>query len=147
MKSIFSLLAGLLALVLVPVAQAEMPRMELTAGMYRIDTEVAADQQNRMLGLMHRKSMPQHHGMLFVFPQANTHCMWMRNTLLPLSVAFIDDNGVVINIEDMQPQTEDSHCAKRPARFALEMNLGWFRERGIKSGSKIGGIERAPQPR
>jgi len=130
-----------------PAVQAEMPRLELTAGMYRIDAEVAADQQNRMVGLMHRKSMPQHQGMLFVFPQQNTHCMWMRNTLLPLSVAFLDDNGVVINVEDMQPQTEDSHCARRPARFALEMNLGWFRERGIKSGSKIGGIERAPQPR
>ncbi|MCK6413098.1 MAG: DUF192 domain-containing protein [Azonexus sp.] len=144
MKPIFSLLAALL---LAPVAQAEMPRMELTAGMYRIDAEVAADQQNRMVGLMQRKSMPQHHGMLFVFPQANTHCMWMRNTLLPLSVAFLDESGIVINVEDMQPQTEDSHCARRPARFALEMNLGWFRERGIKSGSKIGGIERAPQPR
>lgn len=147
MKPIFSLLAGLLLAVLTPVAQAEMPRMELTAGMYRIDAEVAADQQNRMVGLMHRKTMPQHHGMLFVFPQANTHCMWMRNTLLPLSVAFLDESGIVINVEDMQPQTEDSHCARRPARFALEMNLGWFRERGIKSGSKIGGIERAPQPR
>lgn len=147
MKPILSLLAGLLLAALVPVAQAEMPRMELTAGMYRIDAEVAADQQNRMVGLMHRKTMPQHHGMLFVFPQANTHCMWMRNTLLPLSVAFLDEDGIVINVEDMQPQTEDSHCARRLARYALEMNLGWFRERGIKSGSKIGGIERAPQPR
>ena len=147
MKPLFfvSLLAALAGAA--PAVQAEMPRLELTAGMYRIDAEVAADQQNRMLGLMHRKSMPQHQGMLFVFPQQNTHCMWMRNTLLPLSVAFLDDNGVVINVEDMQPQTEDSHCARRPARFALEMNLGWFRERGIKSGSKIGGIERAPQPR
>ncbi len=147
MKPLFfvSLLAALAGAA--PAVQAEMPRLELTAGMYRIDAEVAADQQNRMVGLMHRKSMPQHQGMLFVFPQQNTHCMWMRNTLLPLSVAFLDDNGVVINVEDMQPQTEDSHCARRPARFALEMNLGWFRERGIKSGSKIGGIERAPQPR
>lgn len=147
MKPLFfvSLLATLAGAA--PAVQAEMPRLELTAGMYRIDAEVAADQQNRMVGLMHRKSMPQHQGMLFVFPQQNTHCMWMRNTLLPLSVAFLDDNGVVINVEDMQPQTEDSHCARRPARFALEMNLGWFRERGIKSGSKIGGIERAPQPR
>ena len=76
-----------------PAVQAEMPRLELTAGMYRIDAEVAADQQNRMVGLMHRKSMPQHQGMLFVFTQQNTHCMWMRNTLLPLSVAFLDDKA------------------------------------------------------
>ncbi len=147
MKPLFfvSLLAALAGAA--PAVQAEMPRLELTAGMYRIDAEVAADQQNRMVGLMHRKSMPQHQGMLFVFTQQNTHCMWMRNTLLPLSVAFLDEDGIVINVEDMQPQTEDSHCARRPARFALEMNLGWFRERGIKSGSKIGGIERAPQPR
>ena len=146
MKPIFSLLAGLLLAVLTPVAQAEMPRMELTAGMYRIDAEVAADQQNRMVGLMHRKSMPQHHGMLFVFPQANTHCMWMRNTLLPLSVAFMDAEGAIINIEDMQPQTEDNHCARRPARYALEMNIGWFAQRGIRPGTKIRGIDRAPRP-
>jgi uncharacterized membrane protein (UPF0127 family) len=100
-----------------------------------------------MLGLMHRKSMPQHHGMLFVFPQANTHCMWMRNTLLPLSVAFLDENGIVINVEDMQPQTEDSHCARRLARYALEMNLGWFRERGLKKGDPVRGIDRLPAGR
>lgn len=127
-------------------ARAEMPSIELTAGMYRIEAEVAADQASRMQGLMHRKRMPAHHGMLFVFPDLNTHCMWMRNTLLPLSVAFLDEQGSIINIEDMQPQTEDNHCARRPARYALEMNLGWFRERGLKAGSRLGGIERAPRP-
>jgi len=95
---------------------------------------------------MNRKAMAVQHGMLFVFPQDNTHCMWMRNTLLPLSVAFLDDEGKVINIEDMQPQTEDNHCARRPARYALEMNLGWFTQRGIKPGVKLGGLDKAPRP-
>ena len=128
-------------------AWAEMPRMELTTGFYRIDAEVAFDDQNRQTGLMHRRSMAQHQGMLFVFPAVATHCMWMRNTLIPLSVAFLDDQGQIINIEDMKPQTEDNHCAARPARYALEMNLGWFASKGIKPGARLGGIEKAPRPR
>lgn len=128
------------------VALAQMPVMELTAGFHRIEAEVAADQQNRMTGLMNRKAMPPQRGMLFVFPEKNTHCMWMRNTFLPLSVAFLDEEGRIINIEDMQPQTEDNHCAKVPARYALEMNLGWFSQRGIKPGTKLGGITKAPRP-
>ena len=127
-------------------ALAQMPVMELTAGFHRIEAEVAADQQNRMVGLMNRKAMPPQRGMLFVFPENNTHCMWMRNTFLPLSVAFLDEEGRIINIEDMQPQTEDNHCAKVPARYALEMNLGWFSQRGIKPGTKLGGISKAPRP-
>lgn len=136
----------LLAALGAAAAWAEMPRMELTAGMYRIDAEVAADPQSRATGLMNRRSMAVHQGMVFVFPQENTHCMWMRNTLLPLSVAFLDQDGAIINIEDMQPQTENNHCARRPARYALEMNLGWFRERGIQPGVKLGGIARLPRP-
>lgn len=128
-------------------AGAEMPRMELTTGFYRIDAEVAFDDQNRQTGLMHRRSMAQHQGMLFVFPAVATHCMWMRNTLIPLSVAFLDEQGQIINIEDMKPQTEDNHCAARPARYALEMNLGWFASKGIKSGARLGGIDKAPRPR
>lgn len=125
---------------------AEMPRMDLSAGLYRIDAEVAADQTNRMQGLMQRRAMPANQGMLFVFPQLARHCMWMRNTFLPLSVAFLDEEGRVLNIEDMQPHTENSHCAAAPARFALEMNLGWFAAKGLKAGARIGGIERAPRP-
>jgi uncharacterized membrane protein (UPF0127 family) len=128
------------------LAQNTMPMMELSAGFHRIEAEVAANDQNRQLGLMNRKAMAVQHGMLFVFPQDNTHCMWMRNTLLPLSVAFLDDEGKIINIEDMQPQTEDNHCARRPARYALEMNLGWFTQRGIKPGVKLGGLDKAPRP-
>ena len=127
-------------------AENSMPILELTAGFHRIEAEVAANDQNRQVGLMNRKSMQPQHGMLFVFTQDNTHCMWMRNTLLPLSVAFLDDEGKIINIEDMQPQTEDNHCARRPARYALEMNLGWFAQRGLKPGLKLNGIEKAPRP-
>ena len=126
-------------------AQGAMPVIEMTAGFHRIEAEVAATDQNRQLGLMNRKTMPTQHGMLFVFNHDNTHCMWMRNTWLPLSVAFIDASGTIINIEDMQPQTEDNHCARRPARYALEMNLGWFAQRGIKAGMKLGGLDKAPR--
>ncbi len=120
--------------------------MELTAGFYRIEAEVAADQANRMQGLMHRKSMPANQGMLFVFARADRHCMWMRNTYLPLSVAFLDEEGRILNIEDMAPQTESNHCAAAPARFALEMNRGWFSSKGLKPGQRIGGVEKSPRP-
>ena len=128
------------------MASAEMPVLELSAGMHRIEAEVAADSQNRQIGLMNRKAMPVQRGMLFVFTEKNTHCMWMRNTFIPLSVAFLDEEGYIINVEDMQPQTENTHCAKVPARYALEMNLGWFAQRGIKPGAKLKGIDKAPRP-
>ena len=142
------LLAALLGLSFAGAALAQessMPVMELTAGFHRIEAEVAANDRNRQLGLMNRKTMAPQHGMLFVFTHDNMHCMWMKNTLLPLSVAFIDTDGTIINIEDMQPQTEDNHCARRPARFALEMNLGWFAQRGLKPGMKLNGLDRAPR--
>ena len=138
-----SLLAGMLFSL---PASAEMPRMELSAGFHRIEAEVAANQENRALGLMHRKSMGSNQGMLFVFPVAARHCMWMRNTLIPLAVAFLDDEGRIINVEEMKPQTENSHCAAAPARFALEMNKGWFAAKGIQNGMRIGGVEKSPRP-
>lgn len=144
----FPLPARLMILLFVCLpAYAQMPRMELTAGFYRIDAEVAADQANRMQGLMHRRSMPAGQGMLFVFTQAERHCMWMRNTFLPLSVAFLDEQGKILNIENMQPQTETNHCAAAPARYALEMNLDWFSGKGLKAGQRIGGLDKAPRPR
>jgi uncharacterized membrane protein (UPF0127 family) len=119
--------------------------MELTAGPYRIETEIANTDESRQLGLMHRKKMAPNHGMLFVFSQPEQYCMWMKNTLIPLAVAFLDEDGKIINIEEMQAQTEDVHCASGPAKFALEMNSGWFKSRGVASGSRLGGISRAPQ--
>lgn len=136
----------LVLLLSLPVLADELPRVDLTAGFYRIQAEVAARDPDRMQGLMHRRSMPANHGMLFVFAQAARHCMWMRNTFLPLSVAFLDEEGRILNIEDMQPQTEDNHCAAKAARYALEMNLGWFAGKGIKPGTRIGGIEQSPRP-
>ena len=128
-------------------AQTALPLAELGAGMYRIEAEVAHTFETRQVGLMNRAAMPLHRGMVFVFPEARAHCMWMKNTPLPLSVAFVDDGGRVINIEDMQPHTTDNHCAAGPARFALEMNLGWFAERGIKAGDTLRGFDRLPAPR
>jgi uncharacterized protein len=134
MRLLFCLLLSL------PAAAQDVPVVQLNAGMHLIRAELAADFNTRARGLMFRASMPQNAGMLFIFDEAGAQCMWMKNTLIPLSVAFIDDAGAIINIADMQPQTEDSHCASRPARYALEMNRGWFAARGIKPGSRIGGI-------
>jgi len=134
-------LLALLSLVAAPaLAQQALPVVQLNAGMHLIRAEVAADYDSRMTGLMHRSSMPSNAGMLFIFDDSQRQCMWMKNTLIPLAVAFIDESGVVINIEEMAPQTEDSHCASRPSRYALEMNKGWFAARGIKPGSRLGGI-------
>ncbi|MDR3300401.1 MAG: DUF192 domain-containing protein [Candidatus Accumulibacter sp.] len=129
------------------LAQTSLPTLELSANFHRVEAEVAADQASRARGLMYRESMAANRGMLFVFPWAERHCMWMRNTLLPLSVAFLDDQGKILNIEDMRPLTEDNHCASAPVRFALEMNRGYFAEKGIKPGQRIGGLGNSPIPR
>lgn len=128
-------------------AQSALPVVELGVGMHRIEAELAHTDSSRQRGLMHRKSMPAQRGMIFVFEQEATHCMWMRNTLLPLSVAFLDAEGIVLNIEDMTPQTDDSHCARAPARYALEMNQGWFSARGIQAGDRVRGIDKLPAAR
>lgn len=138
MKKIFSLFALLLA----AAAHAQLPAVDLSAGMHRIRAEVADNMNARMTGLMHRQSMAQNAGMVFVFEAQEVHCMWMKNTLIPLSVAFVDEAGAIINIADMQPHSEQSHCAARPARYALEMNKGWFAQRGIKAGTKLRGLEK-----
>lgn len=123
-----------------PVLAQELPVAQLKAGMHIIRAEVAADFSTRAKGLMHRKSLGQNAGMLFVFDDASAHCMWMKNTYVPLSVAFLDESGTIINIADMQPHSEQSHCATRPALYALEMAQGWFAQRGIKAGATIGGV-------
>ena len=129
-----------LAFAAAPALAQELPVVQLSAGMHSIRAEVAADFSTRMRGLMHRPSMPANSGMLFIFDQPSIHCMWMKNTLIPLSVAFLDEAGTVINVADMQPHSEQSHCAAREARYALEMNRGWFTARGIKPGMRLGGI-------
>jgi uncharacterized protein len=124
-----------------------MPTIQLRAGMHLIQAEVAATDADRQRGLMFREKLGPQQGMVFLFDLRAVHCMWMKNTLIPLSVAFLDDDGVILNIEDMQPQTEKSHCAAKPARFALEMNQGWFKQRGIRAGARIDGVERLFKPR
>lgn len=118
-----------------------LPVKTLTAGMHRIQAEVAATDTSRSRGLMFRKELAPNHGMLFVFDQANVQCFWMRNTLLPLSIAFILDDGTITNIADMAPMTENSHCSTAPVRYTLEMEQGWFAKRGITAGKKITGIQ------
>lgn len=115
--------------------------------MHLIHAEVADSFSTRMQGLMHRTSLPPNGGMLFVFDEEAIHCMWMKNTLIPLSVAFLDAGGAIINIADMRPQTEQSHCAARPARYALEMTQGWFAQRGLRAGTRLRGLEKLPPPR
>ena len=127
--------------------QPPLPTAQLGAGMHLIRAEIADRDASRAMGLMHRTSLAPNGGMLFVFENDAVHCMWMKNTPLPLSVAFIDAGGAIINIADMQPRTEVSHCAARPARFALEMAQGWFAAKGVRPGARISGIERAPAPR
>jgi uncharacterized membrane protein (UPF0127 family) len=117
--------------------QMNLPRVKLAAGMHQIDAQVAATMDQRMTGLMFRKEMPQHEGMLFVFEQPQQQCFWMKNTLLPLSVAFVDDDGTIVNIDEMKPQTLESHCSAKPVRYVLEMNTGWFAKKGIKAGTKL----------
>lgn len=146
MRSAQSTLPLIVAAVLTasPVFGADLPVVELGAGMYRIEAELAASPQTRQIGLMNRRVMAPQHGMVFVFTEEERHCMWMKNTLIPLSVAFLDKQGRILNIEDMQPQTDNNHCAAGPARYALEMNLGWFASKGIKPGDSLRGVDRLP---
>ena len=137
-------LIAVLAIAAAPaLAQPPPPRMvELGAGMHVIRAEVADSFATRTQGLMDRTSLPPNGGMLFVFDEDGTHCMWMKNTLIPLSVAFLDERGAIVNIADMQPRSEQSHCAARPARYALEMTQGWFAQRGLRAGARLRGLDR-----
>ncbi len=120
--------------------QLDLARTQLSAGMHRLEVQLAQTPMQRQIGLMWRKNMPMHEGMLFVFEQATTQCFWMRNTLIPLTAAFVEDDGTIVNMADMQPQSDDSHCSDKPVRFVLEMNQGWFAKRQIKPGYKLGGV-------
>ena len=127
-------------------ARGELPVISLNAGIHVIRAEVANTFETRARGLMYRESLGPNQGMLFVFTSPERHCMWMKNTPLPLSVAFIDEAGDVVSISEMAPHTEDSHCAARPARYALEMSKGWFAGKGIRAGAKLLGLDKAPPP-
>ncbi len=144
----FALLAGFSALLLLgqskPVhaqegPQLNLPRVTLAQGMHQISAQVAQTPLQRQIGLMNRKDMPQHEGMLFIFEEPSEQCFWMKNTLLPLTAAFVADDGTIVNLADMKPQTLESHCSAKPVRFVLEMNQGWFAKKGLKAGARLSG--------
>jgi uncharacterized membrane protein (UPF0127 family) len=121
-------------------AQPPLPTVKLTAGIHVITAEAATTPLSRMIGLMHRERLAQNHGMLFVFDAKSQQCFWMRNTPLPLTIAFIEDDGTIVQLADMAPRTENNHCSDKPVRYALEMEQGWFAKRGIKPGAQLGGL-------
>jgi uncharacterized membrane protein (UPF0127 family) len=137
--------ASLLAVLMTAVAtsakaqepQTNLQRTAIQAGMFQIDAQIANTPQQRQIGLMFRKDMPTHEGMLFIFEEPQKQCFWMKNTLLPLTAAFVDDDGGIVNLVDMQPQSTDSHCSEKPVRYVLEMNQGWFAKKKIGKGYKL----------
>jgi uncharacterized membrane protein (UPF0127 family) len=121
-------------------AQPTLPAVKLNAGIHVITAEAATTERTRVTGLMFRERLAPNHGMLFVFDYKSQQCFWMRNTPLPLTIAFIEDDGTVVQLVDMAPQADTLHCSQKPVRFALEMEQGWFAKRGIAPGAKIGGL-------
>jgi uncharacterized membrane protein (UPF0127 family) len=117
-----------------------LPSVLLSAGIHKIRAMVAETPDQRQTGLMHRQAMEVNEGMLFVFESPMRQCFWMKNTLLPLSAAFIGDDGRIVNVVDMAPQSLESHCSEKPVRFVLEMHKGWFSKRGLKPGDRIAGL-------
>jgi uncharacterized membrane protein (UPF0127 family) len=143
-----SFLATLIVLLLVAMSARADPLLTypLRVAEHSIRAEIANTAETRRRGLMFRNRLAASSGMIFIFPGEQRISMWMKNTLIPLSVAFIDSHGRIINIEQMQPHSEQAHSSTGPAKFALEMNQGWFRERGIDSGDVVTGLERLPPP-
>jgi hypothetical protein len=120
-------------------APQKLATVRLSASLHNIEAEVARTPEQRATGLMHRTALGPNEGMLFVFDEPGVQCFWMKNTLLPLSIAYLNDDGTVVNVADMQPRSLDSHCSAKPVRLALEMNAGWFAKRGVKAGSRLNG--------
>jgi hypothetical protein len=128
-----------------PVRAAPLPTIDLTINGHRLVAEIAATEATRTYGLMNRFSLQPDHGMLFVFSEPQPLAFWMKNTYVPLSIAFIGADGRIINIDDMTPRTEDTHPSRALALYALEMKKGWFAERGIRPGDAVSGLEKAPR--
>lgn len=134
----------ILLFLLSTLVNAEMPTVHLKISGHSLSAEVAYTQKNRIRGLMYRKSIDKNSGMLFVFPESCGHNMWMANTNIPLSIAFLDKSGAILNISYMLPHTKTKHSPISAAKYALEMNLGWFKARKIKTGEQVMGLEKAP---
>lgn len=131
------LVVGSAAFAATMAAAHALPSVHLRVAGHAITAEVARTPEQRETGLMERRSLPPDHGMLFVFRRDQDVCMWMKNTYLALSVAFIDARGRIVNVADMQPQTLDTHCAAGAVRYALEMPLGWFAEHHAGAGAAV----------
>jgi uncharacterized membrane protein (UPF0127 family) len=121
------------------VAQRDLPLATLNAGMYLVHVQVAATPEQRAIGLMYRQDLRDNEGMLFIFEKAQMQCFWMKNTYLPLTAAFIADDGTIVNTVDMQPRTTNSHCSTQPVRYVLEVRQGWLAQHGIGAGKRITG--------
>ena len=156
MKKIFVCLAFALQFLFLNVAaqqsiamepQLDLPRTTIQAGMRRIEAQVAAQPRELAIGLMFRKSMPAHEGMIFVFPESGRQCFWMRNTLMPLSVAFLSEDGHIINTAEMLALSDTPHCSAKPAKYVLEMNKGWFKKAGLKAGDQLNSTLFQAQPK
>ncbi len=140
---LFALVAWSLFTLAVEAGAAELSTTVLTINQHNLTAEIARTPDERSTGLMNRFSLKPDHGMLFVFERTEPLAFWMKNTFVPLSIAFIAEDGRIINIEDMAPQTEDTHLSKGPARYALEMKKGWFAEKGIGPGAVVKGLPAA----
>lgn len=144
MKNLLAILLTALTLTSTATLAQEVPQTNLqhtalSVGIHQIDAQLAITPAEHAIGLMYRKELEQHEGMLFVFPTPSLQCFWMKNTLIPLTVAFMADDGMILNMDDMKPQTEESHCSIKPVRYVLEMNKGWFAKKGIKPGMRLTG--------
>ena len=137
-------LAGLAAGAFAQDGPQSLPKIRLNAGIHNINAQLAQTPEQRQIGLMFRASMPANEGMLFAFDRPDQQCFWMKNTLIPLDIAFVEDSGAIVNIEQMKPQTVGQHCSQKPVRYVLEMNEGWFAKRGVKPGFKLKGLPTAP---
>jgi uncharacterized membrane protein (UPF0127 family) len=138
LSSIFLVIASFASYAQTP--QTQLQRAVLSLGMFQIDAQIAQTPEERQIGLMFRAQMPQAEGMIFIFEEPSKQCFWMKNTILPLTAAFIADDGTILNLADMKPQTTETHCSAKPVRFVLEMNQGWFAKKGIKAGGKLRGV-------
>jgi uncharacterized membrane protein (UPF0127 family) len=116
-----------------------LPRVQLTLGDHRIDVYVARSDEERALGLMHRRHLPQEEGMLFMCDSCAVQSFWMKDTPLPLSIAFLEEDGTILGIDDMEPHSLEGHGSGRPVRFVLEVNQGWFEDKGIAPGMRLDG--------
>ncbi len=142
MRNLFAILLLTSSSIALAQVNVGLPTIELKTGIYRIQAELADTPKAREIGLMNRTSMPNNAGMLFIFEQKAGHCFWMSNTKIPLSIAFIADDGKIVNIEEMQAETTNNHCPKAAVRYALEMNKQWFSERVIVPGTTVTGLPR-----